>query len=266
MTDAKKVLYWGLGFLLISTFAYDLNEALGSDEWEIQVTPYFWAPAVDADTTVSGQTAPLDLSFSDILDNFDVFGLSGRVEAWRGKLGFIFDGMYVDLDGDFSLQTPGPSTPKVGVDIKQTMVDLAVSYRFVETPQVWFEPIVGVRYTELTQEITLSEIYAPVGPVGTILGGTEDWLEPFIGARAVFHLTEKWQILLRGDVGGFGIGDASDLTWNFLAGLGFRPWQRVSFKLGYRVYSLDYETGSGSDKFGFDGTLDGPQIGVTIHF
>ena len=55
------------------------------DRWQIEFSPYFWAPAVDADATVGGTTATLDLSFGDLLDNFDVFGLSGRLEAWKGK-------------------------------------------------------------------------------------------------------------------------------------------------------------------------------------
>jgi opacity protein-like surface antigen len=254
-----------LALMFICPLAY-AQDSSDTKAWKFEVTPYFWAPTLDAVSTVSGQSVAMDLSFSDIWDNFDVFGLSARVEAWKGKCGLIFDGMYLDLDGDFSLQTPGPPTIGVDVDIEQTMLDFAVSYRLVEAPRLSFETIVGARYTDLKQEITLDVTYSPVGPPGTVLGGSENWVEPFVGGRMVYGINERWKFLLRGDVGGFGIGSASDLTWNLLAGFDYRPWQRASIKLAYRIYSIDYERGSGTDKFGFDGELHGPMVGVTFYF
>jgi hypothetical protein len=265
MCKPTKITVLSMALLLIFTLAYSQSEASDSKKWEFQVTPYFFAPSVDADTTVDGATVPLDLSFSDILDDFDVFGLSARVEANKGKWGFIFDGMYIDLDGDFSIEIPPPITG-VDVDIEQTVLDFAVSYRVVETPKLVFDPIVGARYTYLKQKINLNGNHPIVGPIGTELGQSEQWFEPFIGAKLAYILTEKWTLLFRGDVGGFGIGSASELTWNLLAGVDFRPWQRASFKFAYRIYNLDYETGSGTNKFGFDGTLHGPMLGVTFYF
>jgi len=265
MYKAKKMVLFALALLLICTLAYGQDDTPGSDAWKFELTPYFFAPSVDADTTVAGATVPLDLSFGDVLDNFDVFGLSARVEAWKGKWGIIFDGMYVDLDGDFSIQNPPPIN-SVGVDIEQTMLDFAVSYRLVETPKLILDPIVGVRYTKLKQKISLNGNHPILGPKGTKLGQSENWYEPFIGAKLAYLLSEKWTLLFRGDVGGFGIGSASDLTWNLLVGVDFRPWQRASFKCAYRIYNLDYETGSGTNKFGFDGTLQGPMLGVTYYF
>ena len=265
MCKPTKITVLSMALLLIFSLAYGQSEASDSKTWEFQVTPYFFAPSLDADSTLDGATVPLDLSFSDILDKFDVFGLSVRAEAWKGKWGFIFDGSYTDIDGDFSIQDPPPITG-VEVDIEQGALDFAFSYRIVETPKLIFDPIVGARYAYLKQDITLSGTHPIYGPIGTELGQSERWYEPFIGAQLAYLLSEKWTLLFRGDVGGFGIGSASDLTWNLLAGFDFRPWQRASFKLGYRINYLDYETGSGTNKFGFDGTLDGPMLGVTFYF
>ena len=51
--------------------------------WTVDVQPYIWNPArIDGDSTVSGSTADLDLTFSDVIDDFDkIFALTGRVEA-----------------------------------------------------------------------------------------------------------------------------------------------------------------------------------------
>ncbi len=42
-----------MALLLILTLAYGQSEASDSKTWEFQVTPYFFAPSVDADTTVA---------------------------------------------------------------------------------------------------------------------------------------------------------------------------------------------------------------------
>ena len=80
-------------------------EPLDVDEWEFEFAPYIWLPAdIDGSSTVAGVTVELDLSLGDIFDNFDVFALTGRLEAWKGdQWGIIFDGMYVGLDGDFDV-------------------------------------------------------------------------------------------------------------------------------------------------------------------
>ncbi len=282
MLKSKKLIFFGLVFLLVSTVAYGQDDSSDSNTWKFEVTPYFWAPGIDADTTVSGQTAATDLSFVDLVDAADtLFGFMARVEAWKGKWGLIFDGMYIDvtIEEDAQLETP-PVNVGIEVEIAQSMLDFAVSYRVAEvslgenqdtqtgktTPVLRIEPIAGLRYNYLKQEIGLDVNVPGVGSRGTTLGGSEEWFDPFVGGRILLIVNEKLTFGLRGDVGGFGIGEASDLAWNLILGVGYQPWKRVSLKLGYRVYDLDYETGSGRDTFGFDGQMRGPMLGATIYF
>jgi len=278
MTRMKELVIALLVFMLSCLLALGADSS-DNDKWEFEFTPYFWLSSIDADSTVQGQTASVDLSFGDILDNFDVFGLMGRFEAWYGgEVGFIFDGTYVDMDSkEGAVNVPG--TP-IGVDInmKQSIVDLGVGYRAFETPlargegssvgsgppTLYFDVIGGLRYNYMDQEQSLQIIIPGIGQPS--LSGNEDWLEPFIGGRIGVHITDKFGAVVRGNVGGFGLGNASDLSWNFVGGIGYRPWQLVSFKLAYRIYGLDYEKGTGPNRFGFDGTLYGPVLGVTFHF
>ena len=37
--------------------------------WEFRVTPYAWAPSVNGNVTVRGQTADIDMSFWDLFDS-----------------------------------------------------------------------------------------------------------------------------------------------------------------------------------------------------
>jgi opacity protein-like surface antigen len=257
---------------LVCSSAYGQEGIDGGDGWQISVTPYFFAPAIDAKSTVDGGTAKLDLSFSDILDDFDVFGLSGRVEMWKGDCGLFFDGAYLSLESDFRLVTPAPVID-VGVEIEDATLDFGMAYKLVKVPleesesrMFTVEPLGGIRYHYLKQEIKLKSAHPILGPIGTTLGGDEDWVEPFIGSRLRYDLTEKLAAQVRGDIGGFGIGSASKLTWNFLAGIDWNFRKNMSLKAAYRILDIDYSRYSGSQKFAFDGRMDGPMLGLTILF
>jgi opacity protein-like surface antigen len=272
----KNMFFLIVAFMLVCTSAYAYDNPSGSDKWQIQVNPYFFAPGLEGDLTVNGQTATVDLSFDDILDNFDVIGFSNRVVARKGKLGLIFDIAYVGATTEVKLETLAPpSSIGVDVDIADLSLDFGVSYRVVDTivagKRLWIEPLGGLRYHYFKQEIDLNvdvTFPPPVGAKsrGATLGGDEDWVEPFVGGLMGIDLTDKFSFLLRGDAGGFGMGDASDLTWNILAGLDYRFSQRASVKLGYRFQGFDYETGSGAERFGADLDLNGPMLGAIIRF
>ena len=263
---------------LICSSAYGQDETADDDKWQISFTPYFWAPEVDAKSTVSGGTAKLNLSFSHIFDNFGMFGLSGRVEAWKGDWGIFFDGMYVDLEGDFTIAvpTPGPGTPILGidVDIEDTILDFGVAYKLFKVPldesgnrMLTFAPLGGVRYHKMKQEINLKASGpGPFGPIGATLGGDEEWVEPFVGGELRYDLTKNLAVGARTDFGGFGIGSASKLTWNLIAGIDWQFKENMNLKLGYRVMDIDYSRHSGSSEFGFDGKFQGPMLGLTILF
>jgi opacity protein-like surface antigen len=259
--------------LLIHSPVYGQDSLAQADQsWRVSFTPYFFAPKVDTRSTVDGGTVKLDLSFSDILDDFDVFGLSGRVEMWKDDWGLFFDGAYLDLEGDFKIATPAP-TVNVGVDIEDAMLDFGVACKLYEVPLedssnrlFTFEPLGGLRYHYLQQEIKLKTTHPVLGSAGTTLGGDEEWVEPFVGARLKYDLTENLAAKVRADFGGFGIGSASDLTWNLVAGIDWQFKETWTLLLGYRVTDIDYSRYSGSKEFGFDGKLQGPIIGLTILF
>jgi predicted porin len=71
---------------------------------------------------------------------------------------------------------------------------------------------------------------------------------------------------VKADVGGFGIGSASDLTWNIYSALDYKFGKRTSFDIGYRIYDIDYSKGSGSNEFGLDAQIHGPILGLTYRF
>ncbi len=250
------------------------QEPMGkSNEWEIRLIPYFWMPSMKADATFSGLSGSVDLGFDDIIDHLD-FAAMGRVEAWKGKWGLTFDGLFMNLGADGSFEgSRGAVNFDLDADVRLGMADFAVAYRLFETQfgnnneqRLAFEPYGGLRYAYLRQKIDLNVTIIGVGSIGATLGGSEDWVEPFVGGRIIWDLNDKLALNVRGDAGGFGIGSASDLLWQISGGVDYKFSKNIILNAGYRYVDLDYSRGSGSNELGIDLQAKGPFVGLTILF
>jgi len=258
----SKSIRFGLTFLLFVFLFFTSNPAYSQEKsWKHEITPYIWLPAsIKGTSIISGAETKLDLKISDVFDKFDLFGLSVRAESWKNdQWGLIFDTMYVNLDGKFS--GPIPPLDETNVNIRQSVTDLGAGYRVgemglgdSETAKLILDVMGGVRINYLRQKI---------GLVPTTLGGSETWAEPFVGFRVKMPITQKFGLVLRADASGFGVPNASDLTYNVLGGAGYRFNELFEGRLGYRLYDIDYQTGSG--QFGSNLTMHGPYMAFTFH-
>jgi opacity protein-like surface antigen len=259
------------GFICPSLYGQEQTSL--SDNWEIRLIPYFWMPSLDAESTVNGLSGNVDLSFGDVMDSLN-FAAMGRIETWKNKWGLTFDGLYMFLAADGSFEgSSGGTNFALDADVRLGMTDFGLAYRLCEgrfgnhnEQMLAFEPYGGLRYAYLRQKIDLNVTIAGVGSAGTTLGKSEDWFEPFVGGRVVWDLNEKLAFNVRGDAGGFGIGSASDLSWQILGGIDYQLSKNMFFNAGYRYVELDYSRGSGPDEFGIDLRAKGPFLGVTILF
>jgi hypothetical protein len=123
--------------------------------------------------------------------------------------------------------------------------------------------VAGGRYWH--QDIALS---ATLGPLNVDRSGSVDWVDPFVGARIRQQLGHGDSLVLRADVGGFGVG--SDASWQVLATYN---WGMTTFcgylidgYLGYRALSVDYSQGTGNQQYKYDVLMQGPVLGTTLHF
>jgi len=136
--------------------AYGLNELNDTDKWNVEFTPYFWAAELKGDATLRGRTGPVDVSFSDLLDNLDI-AFMGRLEAWKGEWGLFLDGLYMDLGAEFS--TP-QGLISADIDVKMTMLEFGIGHRLLETTvgqdnnqKLSFDLLGGGRYMNLEGEV-----------------------------------------------------------------------------------------------------------------
>ena len=92
---------------------------------------------------------------------------------------------------------------------------------------------------------------------------TIDWWDPYIGLRLRQQRGPGKELVLRGDVGGFGVG--SDFTWHVNGAYNFQTrilGHDATGMIGYRALYADYSQGSGSRELGFDWLWHGPTMGL----
>ena len=250
-----------------------------SPRWHFTLTPYAFVPlSVEGDATVRDFTADIDLGLDDILSPLN-FAAAGRVEAWRGHLGFIFDGSYFNLsqDNTKSLSIPNclcdifPSEITTDVKVQYGQFDLGVGYRASENANqaknefelgpFAFDAIVGIRIYALRQEIDISS------NLGTSrnVEGSGTLVQPLVSGRLRWNLSPKLAGWVRGDLAGLGIGGTL-MAATFTGGLDWVVAGDTSLLLAYRFSSLQYNTDVGGENLELSLLFHGPYLGVVFRF
>ncbi|CTQ72086.1 outer membrane protein [Roseibium alexandrii] len=248
----------------------------GASAWTFDVGGYAFIPlSVEGTSTVDGGAVDLDLGPNEVFDLFQ-FAVSGRAEAWRKRgvnngsaFGFVLDGQYVNLG--LSNQKIGPASGgTVKADIRQGVVDALIGYRFASLStgaaaeqRIEFDVTAGARYNYLRQKIQV--IPGLPAPFTANLGEDKHWVSPVIGARANFIFNDRWNLVLRGDMSGFGVSGET-LSWSLNGIAGYRFTDKATLRIGYRIYDIDYSSGTGSNKFAYDVTQHGPYAGLSYRF
>lgn len=229
---------------------------VAAEEWKHTGALYGVGASMDGETGVGNVTADVDVGFDDILDNLEM----GAMAAWRserGRWAVVADLIYMKLEQDKDGLGQFGGT-RASAEAEQTIFELDGSYALNERLSVY----AGLRWWDLDTDL----VVVGGGPLGETLAASksEDWVDPVVGLRYLMPLGENWELVAKADVGGFGVG--SDFAWQATA---FAAWsfsEHASLLLGFRVLDVDYEDGSGSDRFLFDMTEGGPSVGISWRF
>ncbi len=238
---------------------------LVADEWQVQLTPYFWALALEGDTKVRGIKGEPDVSFHDIWDNLDYAAMI-EGEVRKGRFGVFANTIYADLGLDADADGIG-----IRADATASWSGVGGFYRLgpwtvlpeagAFAPKVVVDPYAGIRYTYLDLKLKVRN----GGPQGS---DDQDWVDPIFGVRTLWQIGEKWSVTALGDIGGFGVG--ADFTWQAAGMVGYSfdlfGEDNARFLAGYRALYQDYSTGNGDNEFEWKMTLHGPILGLAIAF
>jgi hypothetical protein len=210
------------------------------------------------DTTVETPlfTVETELSFGDILDKLD-FAAFAKFEARNGPWVLIGDLNYTDLGT--TLGTPGPIISGAEVDTALTILSGFGGYAVIDRPDLRLEVGGGLRYYNLDLD---TRIIGNIAPGGRSFGTSESWVDPIVGVSVRAPLSDRWFARGFADVGGFGIGDASELSWQVYAGGGYVINETWAVEFGYRHLSLEKEL----DNLTLEMDQSGPLIGLNARF
>jgi len=229
-----------------------------SDAWELVFTPYFYSGDLKADVKVDGQEQSFDQG--NPLD-FTTFASRIRVEAWKNKWGILCDVHYLNLWDEQTLSDGSTAE----LNSHMWGIETAGSYRYLQTQfqtpvpsDLGLEMIVGARSVFLSADLA----YSP----GDSQSFNKNWVESMIGHRIIYGLGDRWNFVLKGDVGGFGLGSASKLTWDLAPEVIFFVTEGIYLNAGYDIFNLQTETESGGSKNEVNARTSGPTMGLTIHF
>jgi opacity protein-like surface antigen len=262
MRDRRRALETLVGGIALVLFSAGHAAQPADDRWQFEFTPYLFGAALSGTTGVASVTADVDVSFGDILENFDS-GFMMMVEARKGPWGFALDGVYFRLKDQKTGSWQGPSgIGSATGDLEATMTEpvyqLAAMYRLSDAA-IKIDAIGAARYTQIDTDLNLVTTTGSLLPGGTrSLSASESWWDPVIGIRVITPFAENWSFVGYADIGGFGMG--SDITYQAIAGVNWQVSEMFAAKAGYRYFYQDYE----NDGFAWDMASHGFYLGLGI--
>lgn len=258
--------------LLIPCILLSLLPALAQGEtgdgadagWKFHWSPlYLWFPAIHGELTVRDVTVPIDVSTRDFAKTFFKnfrFAFTSRFEAHKGPWVTTLDFMYMKLKDKDEIAMTGI---RKDVTTKLLLAEFGGGYRVLTLPMerdlgytVTLELLGGGRVFYLNNDVEL-------GTNVDVSKGVK-WIEPFVGGRLWLSVMDYFDIILRGDAGGFNLG--SNITWALISGFQLHVSKSLSVNALYRLLDIDYDSGSGPNLQEIDLRMRGPQLGATLHF
>lgn len=169
---------------------------------------------------------------------------SGRYDRFVGRVDFLWAKIA-------SGNRTGPYGS--GGLIEQTVIDAKVGYRALEHPMapplrnppgaeqaLTVDLLAGFRWWHLDVDADVR----PPGAAGAIpylslpLQSVSSWWDPILGVRVVVPVMPDVSVGVVGDIGGFGIGAASDFTWGVIGAVSWHLSDSWSLSLAGRAVEV----------------------------
>lgn len=260
-------------FLLMLTFPFIAKSASEKEDskekiWEIEFVPYVFLPNYEYTFILNGESISGESSIGDVLSKLNG-GLLGRLEIWRKKWGFVFDGKYLGLGEEISAPIFGQPLLLYKGETKIGILDFFFSYTLLDLPfglphnenkpfRFVFQPYTGIRWEIFDFNLNFVNFL--------FVEENKQWVELAFGANMEVWLSQRWFLTFRGDASGFGIGNASDITWQFVSLLGYRFPKIFGLYLGYQLYGVDLSTHVDFISLKYEAFLHGPYLGFSFYY
>jgi len=246
-------------FLFSLLSAPTVAQESGDRDWTYSIEPYLFGSSIKGSASMGRvEGAVVDVNFSDILENLKMAGMLHFEAQHRSGWGIVFDYGFVDLAADTSVGFGGT----IDARVQQGVLEALASHQ-IGSGTGALELIAGIRWWDNKVNATFDPLIWNGSVSATI---NDDWVDPVVGLRWTNALSDRWQLRLRGDVGGFGVG--SEFSWNASATALYQMNDRFDLEFGYKAIDVDYDNGKASNDgyFAYDTTTHGPLLGLIIKF
>ena len=243
--------------------------------WRGTLELYGFAPLRSwGTTTIRGFEADVDTSLAELIPTIETVG-SARASLENGRFGLMTDLYYAQVGDAIARTGPrGLLTGRVEQTSIQGIYDFAFRYRLGAIEQaigrpgdLTVIPYAGVRV--LRDQLDLVATLEGRGPLGLRLqkqGSWErTWAQALVGTQASVFLTPGLRLFARGDIGGFGLGGAEDLSGNAQVGLGIALGASTQLDLSWRYMGIAYSNGAERET-GFTLRQNGIEAGLKVFF
>ncbi len=262
--------------------------------WSVDFTNYNWLVFLNGSETVKGRTVGMNVDPFQVIDHLFHVPYFGYFEARKGAFAFYNDIAYSELalSGSGIKTFNGGATGTVGASVGSNFTQLVVEAGGIYEVARWeyggsfkdpqavssftaFDVLAGARYWY--QNLNLNfDLGGTIDRGGLVISGNRaiarsgvvDWVDPLFGVRLRHQFEPGQEMLIRADVGGFGVG--SELSWNALAAYNRQFFDlkgyAISGYIGYRALQVDYIQGAGRTRYEYDIIQHGPVTGLMVRF
>lgn len=267
----KTISYIFILLLLITTISAQAQMAIENDyenpkgDWRFIISPYAWLAGQATD--VGGEQ--IRQSFNDLL-SLTNFGFQLNALAMYKKWILTADGTFANLG---SSTDQGPL--EIDLTIKQYMLDLRFGYLIHSTIDIgddvirgWaLEVNTGAKYwqNDVIINYKFDHNLLP-NPIEGSIVEPQLWWDLMVGTKARIFLSKSVLLGITANIGGFGIGNSSKLSWEFIYVNTFKVSNLISVTAGYRTFKYSREDGEGDEKLETTVTAFGPLLGVSFVF
>ncbi len=245
-----------LSFLSAIALAATSSSA-AENQWDFTATLYGWFPSVSTAVETPLGEVEGQVDFDEILETLDI-AFIGALEARKGRLSLVADLQYFDI-GVEAEPHRATSFNDAKVDSQMFLFSAYASYALVDSAKFRLDIGGGLRF--IGAKIN-THLYGKGAVPVAEFSADGHWTDALIVTRVRRQFNDRWHGVAYFEVGGFGIGDSSDLTWQVFAGGGYRLnaiWSAVG---GFRHLAIERRFGN------FDVTTEvsGPLLGFQAAF
>ena len=192
-----------------------------------------------------------------------------RARLQSGAFSLQGSGEYMDISnerepGYVRVGPPdGGATVRANVEPKAQVwfADLTAGYRLLDAQKVKLKPTAelyaGARYIWFHPDVSVQ-----LSGLSGSLSPDASWFDPIVGARFGLELSPTVDMLVEGDVGGFGVNKSSDFAWMQMTSLSWEFVDHAKLNLAYKFQQFRRDENNAN----FREQFRGPYAGLSVVF